>query len=58
MIFWYVIIGLIYTLINGFVRKLDTEGDWMLVFVWIFMWPVAFLALFINYLVMRKENKI
>lgn len=49
-IFWaiYFIVGMTYTLINGFVRKLDTDGDWLLPMVWIGMWPIAFTSLAIK----------
>lgn len=46
----YLIIGLIYTLINIFIRKLDVDNDWMIVLVWWFMWPICFIAIIINYL--------
>lgn len=36
----WLIVGIIYTLINGFVRKLDTGGDWLLPLAWITMWPI------------------
>lgn len=58
ILFWYVLVGIIYTLINGFVRKLDTDGDMMIVFVWIFMWPIAFLALIIRYLITKRGDKL
>lgn len=41
----YILIGLTYTLINGLVRKLDTDGDYLLPMVWIFLWPICFVAL-------------
>lgn len=44
----YILIGLIYTLINIFIRKLDVDGDWTFVYVWVFLWPVCFIALFLE----------
>lgn len=41
----YVIIGLVYLLINIFVRKLDTYDDPMLPLVWWFLWPICLAAL-------------
>ena len=42
---WYFIIGLIYSLYNGFIRKIDTHGDYMLPVVWFMLWPIAFVSL-------------
>jgi len=53
---WYFLIGILYTVINGYVRKLDTEGDWGLVFCWMFLWPLAFIALGIMY-ISKRVNK-
>lgn len=53
---WYFLIGIVYTVINGYVRKLDTDGDWGLVFVWMFLWPLAFIALGIMY-ISKRVNK-
>lgn len=53
---WYFLVGIIYTVINGYVRKLDTDGDWGLVFVWMFLWPLAFIALGIMY-ISKRVNK-
>lgn len=46
----YLLIGLIYWAINSFVRKLDTEGDWLLPIVWFIAWPLAFAYWFIIFL--------
>lgn len=62
-IFWaiYFLIGMIYTLINGFVRKLDTDGDWLLPIFWLLLWPIAFIGLVIinvnKYFESRIENR-
>lgn len=40
----YILIGLIYCFINGFFRKLDTDGDWDMGLLWIFLWPLCILA--------------
>jgi hypothetical protein len=37
----YLLIGLIYWLINSFVRKLETDGDYLLPMVWFLAWPLA-----------------
>lgn len=42
--FIYASIGLIYVLVNVFVRKIDPD-DPMLVLVWWFLWPLCFAAL-------------
>jgi hypothetical protein len=44
MILAYFIIGLMYWALNSFIRKLETNGDWMLPLVWLFAWPIAFLT--------------
>lgn len=62
-IFWaiYFLIGMIYTLINGLVRKLDTDGDWLLPIFWLLLWPIAFIGLVIinvnKYFESRIENR-
>ena len=53
---WYFLIGIVYTFINGYVRNLDTDGDWGLPFVWLFLWPLAFIALIIMY-ISKRINK-
>ncbi len=53
---WYFLIGIVYTVINGYVRKLDTDGDFTLPFVWMFLWPLAFTALGIMY-ISKRVNK-
>jgi len=45
LLMWYFIVGLIYTLYNGLVRKLDTSGDYLLPMVWLLLWPIAFMGL-------------
>ena len=52
----YMVIGLGYLIVNVFVRKLETEDDYLLPFVWMFFWWVCFIALFIQY-VGRKLKK-
>jgi hypothetical protein len=48
----YIIIGLLYTLINITLRKIHPE-DPLLTLVWIILWPIALIILLIHYL----ENK-
>lgn len=49
VLFFYFLIGIIYTVINGAFRKLDND-DWDLVWAWILFWPVFFVAIFIHLL--------
>lgn len=42
---YYLMVGLLYSFINGAIRKLDTDGDWFLPLVWIIAWPFGLLAL-------------
>jgi len=60
MILAYFIIGLMYWALNSFIRKLETNGDWMLPLVWLFAWPIAFLtwtAIFIMWIVEEVKAK-
>ncbi len=41
VILGYFMIGLVYSLVNIFVRKLETNGDYLLPFVWMFFWPIT-----------------
>lgn len=41
MLALYFIIGLLYWTLNAFVRKLETDGDWLLPLVWFLAWPLA-----------------
>lgn len=54
MILFYILVGIIYTLINAFVRKLNREGDWLLTLLWLFGWPLCFIALAIE----KYQNKL
>lgn len=38
---WWFLIGFINVLINGFVRKIETDGNWMFVIAWWFIWPMT-----------------
>lgn len=42
---WYFLIGLIYVLVNALIRKIDTDGDWLIALVWLLLWPFCFIAL-------------
>jgi len=37
----YLSIGLIYWAVNAFIRKIDTDGDYLLPLVWFLAWPFA-----------------
>jgi hypothetical protein len=41
----YLLIGVIYALINIFVRKISEDGDWILTWVWVALWPIALIGL-------------
>lgn len=47
LVMWYFIIGLAYSLINGIIRKIDTDGDYLLPFVWLTLWPLGIISLII-----------
>lgn len=44
MLIGYVLIGLLYVLINIFIRDIEPD-DPMLPLVWWFLWPICFVAL-------------
>ena len=42
----YFLIGIVFILINGLIRKIDTDGDWTIVFfVWFLLWPLSLLSI-------------
>lgn len=54
----WLIVGLLYVLINVFLRKLETD-DPMLVLVWLFLWPLGILSLIvlgIIHLIQKIQN--
>ena len=53
----YFIIGILYVLLNGYVRKLNTEGDYLLPLVWFGLWPICWFALLVGWLV-NVKNKV
>lgn len=50
LIAFYFLIGIIYCIVNGGIRKLDTEGDFLLPFSWIIFWPPFIIALIVHLL--------
>jgi hypothetical protein len=56
----YVVIGCLYWALNSFVRKLDTDGDWLLPLVWFLGWPIGLISwtvVFIDYLAKKKRKQ-
>lgn len=51
----YLTIGLIYWLVNAFIRKLETDGDYLLPLVWFLAWPLAFVTWIIIFGIWIKE---
>ncbi len=47
---YYFLIGLLYTLTNVLYRKMDTDGDWFIVLVWMLLWPICFLGLIAGFI--------
>ena len=45
---YYFIIGIIYAVINGAIRKIDTDGDWLLPLAWIIVWPIGLASLLVG----------
>ena len=41
----YFSIGFVYVVINGFVRKLDSDGDWTIPLSMWFLWPAHMIPL-------------
>lgn len=58
----YYFIGLSYWAINIFVRKLHTKNDtgegWFLAPMWLFLWPMCFIALFFVWVSNLKQKSI
>lgn len=52
----YFLVGILYVFVNGYVRRLDLDGDWSLPFVWMFLWPLCFIALFVMW-IGKRINK-
>ncbi len=52
----YTLVGVLYTIFNGVVRKMGHVADEspFIVFVWVFLWPVCLAGLFIE----KLKNKI
>jgi hypothetical protein len=56
----YLIVGLLYWGLNSFVRKLETDGDWLLPIVWFLAWPIGFISwsfVFMDYLLSKQRKK-
>jgi hypothetical protein len=47
---YYILVGLIYALFNGFIRKIDTDDNPMLPLVWWFLWWLCLLGRGIAYI--------
>lgn len=41
---WYFAIGIIYLLVNVLIRKMEVD-DWTITLMWIFLWPICWIAL-------------
>jgi hypothetical protein len=52
----WLITGIIYALVNGFVRKLDTDGDWLLPLAWITLWPMLIPTLIVSKIYQRLKK--
>lgn len=56
----YLTIGMLYWALNSFVRKLDTNEDWLLPVVWFLGWPFALITwtiILTQYLIEYYKNK-
>jgi hypothetical protein len=57
---WYFLIGIIYALVNIFIRQFDEENvDPLLTIVWITLWPICFIGIIsaISEDLIYKKNK-
>lgn len=54
---YYFLVGLLYTLINVLIRKIDADGDPLLVFVWVFVWPFCLVLLLSAFLQDKLKKK-
>lgn len=41
----YFLIGIVYAVINGWIRKMNDDGDWLLTIVWMLLWPICLIGL-------------
>jgi hypothetical protein len=52
---WF-IVGILYAFVNGAIRKIDTDGDWLLPIAWITLWPMMIPSI-IGYKLYQKCTK-
>lgn len=52
----YMLIGIVYCFVNGAIRKLDTEHDYLLPFAWILLWPLCIIALIIDKIINKIKK--
>lgn len=53
---YYLIIGVIYCLINAFIRRIDIDGDSHLPLMWLFLWGMCVVAHIIAYFIKVKHK--
>jgi hypothetical protein len=46
----------LYAFVNGAIRKIDTDGDWLLPIAWITLWPMMIPSI-IGYKLYQKCTK-
>jgi len=49
--------GILYAFVNGAVRKIDTDGDWLLPLGWMMLWPIMMPAAIGHKLYEKLSNK-
>lgn len=58
----YAAIGIAYWIVNIFVRKLHTKNEpeegWILTPLWLFAWPICFIALIVSFIYDYTTNKL
>lgn len=53
---WF-IVGIAYVLVNGLIRKIDTDGDWLLPIGWFALWPIMIPSVIIAGIYDKLFNK-
>jgi hypothetical protein len=53
---WYFVIGFLYMAINTFIRKIETDGDYLLPLAWFLVWPIGITGLLVEGIIYRYNK--
>lgn len=54
----YFLIGILYTIVNCLVRKMNTDEEYLIIFIWVFFWPICFICIGLHFLGKLKNTKV